>query len=83
MASINDRWDKMKQNVSQATKESVVNGKELYEKQKEINQYGNVMKQDLAWSQIRQKWAKQSKLVKYSVLIVSLFILALCILGLF
>ena len=83
MASINDRWDKMKQNVSQATKESVVNGKELYEKQKEINQYGNVMKQDLAWSQVRQKWAKQSKLVKYSVLIVSLFILALCILGLF
>lgn len=83
MASINDRWDKMKQNLSQATKESVVNGKELYEKQKEINQYGNVMKQDLAWSQVRQKWAKQSKLVKYSVLIVSLFILALCILGLF
>lgn len=83
MASINDRWDKMKQNVSQATKESVVNGKELYEKQKEINQYGNVMKQDLAWSQVRQKWAKQSKLVKYFVLIVSLFILALCVLGLF
>lgn len=83
MASINDRWDKMKQNVSQATKESVVNGKELYEKQKEINQYGNVMKQDLAWSQVRQKWAKQSKLVKYFALIVSLFILALCILGLF
>lgn len=82
MVSMNDRWDKMKQNVSQATKESVVNGKELYEKQKEINQYGNVMKQDLAWSQVRQKWAKQSKLVKYSVLIVSLFILALCILGL-
>ena len=83
MASINDRWDKMKQNVSQATKESVVNGKELYEKQKEINQYGNVMKQDLAWSQVRQKWAKQSKLVKYFALIVSLFILALCVLGLF
>lgn len=83
MASINDRWDKMKQNVSQATKESVVNGKELYEKQKEINQYGNVMKQDLAWSQVRQQWSKQSKLVKYFALIVSLFILALCILGLF
>lgn len=83
MTSLNDRWDEMKQNVSQATKQSVANGKELYKKQQEINQYGNVMKQDLAWSQVRQKWAKQSKLVKYSVLIGSLFILGLCVLGLF